>query len=247
MSETIKVTIIDRNGEVISYMATDGDTIFDILSAPAVVESFVESSTKNLYEYLAEINGTEVPLAKNVRDLMFRGAVHEGDTYVFDLAFSKPEEYEELNCAKCNKCPEEENAQAEDGAQTEQPTEQPTEQEAPAAGTVIRPAAGGGRDGVVVAQLDGGMATARIDVIVGVHTLEDCLMSDVVKAKTREDESRLAAYVVLYRGKAYKNSSERSTVLVEDGDLISITPPTLSGKGIVTRAIDLVVKLFKKG
>lgn len=240
-TNTIKVVIVDRNGETLSYMATEGETILSVLKAPAVVESFEEVPEGSLYNYLNEINGTEVPPVEKIRDLMFRAPVEENDIYVFDVNFVKPEEvYEEMQQAMDTKPAEENN-------DTQAPEDQPQQEEQPAAGTIVRQNASGARDGVVIAQLDGGMATARIDIICGITTLEDCLMSDIVKARTREDETRLAAYVVLYKGKAYKNAAERSLITVDDGDLVNITPPTLSGKGIVMRAIHLVTKLFKKG
>ena len=213
----ITLTIADRNGNTISYVAKEGQTYLDVIKDPAVVESF-ERLTENetLQQYLNELNGAEIPTISSVRDVMFRANVENGDVLVFDLNFVKPEEpakEEEVN-----------EADVAEGDAPKADTSVNTQQ-APAE-AALPPA-----DGIVIVEINGGLQRARVNVIPGYTTLRTCVHSEAVKIKSGESDERLDGYVVIYDGVARK-PFELDTIRVKDSDVIQVTPPTLSGKGL---------------
>lgn len=209
----ITITIADRNGETINYVAKEGQTYYDLLNDPAVIESF-ERLTENekLENYLNELNGAEIPAIPSMRTVMFRAAIEKDDFLVFDLNFVKEEVPEEQ--------PSQE-ASDDAGTQTQQPQQQNTQTEAG-----LPPA-----DGIVIVEINGGLQRARVNVIPGYTTLRTVVHAEAVKIKSGETDERLDGYVVIYDGVARK-PFELDTIRVKDSDVIQVTPPTLSGKGL---------------
>lgn len=214
----ITLTIADRNGKTISYVAKEGQTYLDVIKDPAVVESFERlTNNETLQDYLNELNGAEIPTISSVRDVMFRANVENGDYLVFDLNFVQPEEPAKEEAQEASEEGDTPKAEAEQTAANTQ--------QAPAE-AALPPA-----DGIVIVEINGGLQRARVNVIPGYTTLRTCVHSEAVKIKSGESDERLDGYVVIYDGVARK-PFELDTIRVKDSDVIQVTPPTLSGKGI---------------
>ena len=206
-TDTIEITVADRNGASITYIANKGKTFNDLLKDQVVRDSFGFGPDDDLYSYLNEIDGAEIPTVTSLRDLTFRGAMQEGDICVFDLDFVDKEK-------------EEAEADSNDAHSADPVAECPYVQEAQNRNT-----------GKVMVEINGGLKTALVDIEPGITTIEQIVHTDIVRAKSGESDERLSAYVVIYKGQA-RQCDELKYLHPEHGDLIQITPPTLSTKGI---------------
>ena len=214
-----------------------GETFNDLVKAAEVIDSFEfdenvteEMAPQVLYNKLAEINGAEIPTIDSIRAIAFRGAMQEGDIVVFDMDFYHEEEKSDEEPA--GKCAEEKRDPVAECPYVEAAQNQNT--------------------GKVMVEINGGLRTALVDINPGITTLEQVVHTDIVRAKSGETDERLSAYVVIYKGQA-RQCDELRYIHPEHGDLIQITPPTLSTKGkrLIERAKafckHILHKAWKKG
>ena len=91
-------------------------------------------------------------------------------------------------------------------------------------------AAASGASGVVIVSINGGLQTARIDIINGTSTLRDVIFNDTVRARSGMSDAQLREATIMYKGQV-KGGCELDSVRVNDADIIDLSPRVASTKG----------------
>ena len=91
-------------------------------------------------------------------------------------------------------------------------------------------AAASGASGVVIVSINGGLQTARIDIINGTTTLRDVIFNDTVRARSGMSDAQLREATIMYKGQV-KVGCELDSVRVNDADIIDLSPRVASTKG----------------